>query len=77
LTWIKPDQAWVGDMTYVWTGESWLYVPTWLDLYSRKAVGWAMSRRIDTTLAKDAWQMALECRRPSAGLMHHTDRGSQ
>jgi transposase InsO family protein len=54
-----------------------LYVPTWLDLYSRKAVGWAMSRRIDTTLAKDAWQMALECRRPSAGLMHHTDRGSQ
>ena len=64
-------------MTYVWTGEGWLYAATLLDLYSRKVVGWAMSSRIDTQLAKDALQMALGRRRPSAGLIHHTDRGSQ
>ena len=73
----EPDQAWVGDMTYVWTGEGWLYAATLLDLYSRKVVGWAMSSRIDTQLAKDALQMALGRRSPSAGLLHHTDRGSQ
>lgn len=73
----RPDQAWVGDMTYVWTGEGWLYVSTLLDLYSRKVVGWAMSSRIDTMLAKNALQMALGRRSPSAGLLHHTDRGSQ
>ena len=73
----RPDQAWVGDMTYVWTGEGWLYVSTLLDLYSRKVVGWAMSSRIDTELAQDALRMALGRRSPSAGLIHHTDRGSQ
>jgi len=73
----RPDQAWVGDMTYVWTAEGWLYVATLLDLYSRKIVGWAMSSRIDTELAKEALQMAIGRRRPSAGLIHHTDRGSQ
>lgn len=73
----QPDRAWVGDMTYVWTAEGWLYVSTLLDLYSRKVVGWAMRSRIDTELAKDALQMALGRRNPSAGLIHPTDRGSQ
>jgi len=73
----KPDHVWVGDITYVWTGEGWLYVSTLLDLYSRQVVGWAMSRRIDTTLVQDALRMALGRRHPSAGLMHHSDRGSQ
>ena len=73
----RPDQAWVGDMTYVWTGEGWLYVSTLFDLYSRKVVGWAMSSRIDTALAKDALRMAIGHRSPSAGRIHHTDRGSQ
>jgi transposase InsO family protein len=73
----EPDQAWVGDITYVWTAEGWLYVSTLLDLYSRKIVGWAMNSRIDTTLVKDALQMALGRRHPSAGLIHHSDRGSQ
>ena len=72
-----PDFAWVGDITYVWTAEGWLYVSTLLDLYSRKVVGWAMSRRIDTTLVADALKMALGRRRPLAGLIHHSDRGSQ
>ena len=73
----QPDQAWAGDITYVWTAEGWLYVSTLLDLYSRKVVGWAMSARIDTTLVVDALQMALGRRRPWAGLIHHSDRGSQ
>lgn len=73
----KPDHVWVGDISYVWTGEGWLYVSTLLDLYSRKVVGWAMSSRIDTTLVQDALRMALGRRHPSAGLMHHSDRGSQ
>ena len=72
-----PDDAWVGDITYVWTVEGWLYVSTLLDLYSRKIVGWAMSSRIDTTLVRDALEMAIGRRRPSAGLIHHSDRGSQ
>jgi len=72
-----PDLAWVGDITYVWTAEGWLYVSTLLDLYSRKVVGWAMSSRINTQLIKDALEMALGRRRPDAGLIHHSDRGSQ
>jgi len=73
----EPDQVWVGDISDVWTAESWLYVSTLLDLYSRKVVGWAMRSRIDTTLVQDTLRMALGRRHPSAGLLHHADRGSQ
>jgi putative transposase len=73
----RPAQVWGGDISYVWTAEGWLYVSTLLDLYSRKVVGWAMSRRIDTILVKDTLRMALGCRQPAAGLLHHSDRGSQ
>jgi transposase InsO family protein len=73
----KPDQVWVGDISYMWTAEGWLYVSTLLDLYSRKVVGWAMSSRCDTPLVQDTLQMALGRRHPSAGLLHHSDRGSQ
>jgi transposase InsO family protein len=73
----QPDQVWVGDISYVWTAEGWLYVSTLLDLYARKVVGWAMSSHIDTVLVQDTLRMALGRRRPSAGLLHHSDRGSQ
>jgi transposase InsO family protein/transposase-like protein len=73
----KPDQAWSGDITYIWTAEGWLYVAVLLDLYSRKVVGWAMSRHIDTAWVPQALQMALGRRMPAAGLVHHSDRGSQ
>jgi putative transposase len=73
----KPDHVWVGDITYVWTAEGWLYVAALLDLYSRKVVGWAMSQRIDAALVQEALRMALGRRQPSAGLIHHSDRGSQ
>jgi transposase InsO family protein len=73
----KPDQVWVGDITYVWTAEGWLYLGMLLDLYSRKVVGWAMSQRVDAALVQEALQMALGRRQPAAGLIHHSDRGSQ
>jgi putative transposase len=71
------DQVWAGDITYIWTAEGWLYLAVLLDLYSRKVVGWAMRSHIDTTLVQDALQMALGRRHPAAGLLHHSDRGSQ
>jgi transposase InsO family protein len=73
----KPDQAWAGDITYIWTDEGWLYLSVLLDLYSRKVVGWAMSSHIDGALVQHALEMALGRRRPSTGLLHHSDRGSQ
>jgi putative transposase len=72
-----PDHVWAGDITYIWTVEGWLYLSVLVDLYSRKVVGWAMHHHMDTTLVQDALQMALGRRSPAAGLMHHSDRGSQ
>jgi putative transposase len=69
-----PDQVWVGDITYVPTRSGWLYLAILLDLFSRRVVGLAMSDRIDTELALNALQMAIEQRKPAAGLIHHTDR---
>lgn len=73
----QPDTVWAGAITYLWTAEGWLSLATVLDLYSRTVVGWAMSRRIDAELVQEALHMALGRRRPSAGLLHHADRGSQ
>jgi transposase InsO family protein len=73
----QPDQVWAGDITYLWTAEGWLYLAVLLDLYSRKVVGWAMSPHIDAALVQDALRMALGRRQPAAGLLHHSDRGSQ
>ncbi len=74
---MAPNVAWCGDITYLWTEEGWLYTSILLDLYSRKVVGWAMSDHIDTQLVTNALEMALGRRQPDAGLMHHSDRGSQ
>jgi putative transposase len=72
-----PNVVWCGDITYVWTEEGWLYTSVLLDLYARKVVGWSMSDHVDTQLVTDALEMALGRRQPAAGLMHHSDRGSQ
>lgn len=72
-----PNRAWVTDLTYIWTREGWLYLSAILDLYSRAVVGWAMSDRIDSALCLTALTMAVHRRRPPAGLVHHSDRGSQ
>jgi putative transposase len=73
----RPNEKWVGDITYIETAEGWLYLASLLDLYSRRIVGWAMADRMDTELVKKAWEMALMHRRPPTQLLHHTDRGSQ
>lgn len=70
-----PDQAWVGDMTFIRTREGWLHLAVLLDLFSRRIVGWAMGERPDEALALGALKMAIEQRRPRPGLTHHTDRG--
>jgi len=72
----KPNQAWVADTTYVWTGEGWLYLAVMLDLFSRRVVGWAMGASNDTGLVLRALHMAAQRRRPPRGLIHHADRGS-
>jgi len=73
----EPNRVWVGDITYVWTLQGWLYVAVLIDLYSRRVVGWAASRRITRELALRALAMAVARRGPPRGLIHHTDRGSQ
>lgn len=70
------NQAWVGDVTYIETAEGWLYLAVLLDLFSRRVVGWATSATNDRELALRALGQALRARRPRAGLVHHTDRGS-
>lgn len=71
-----PNQAWVGDVTAIPTREGWLYLAILIDLYSRKVVGWSMSNRNNVHLVSAALNMAIQARRPKAGLIHHTDRGN-
>lgn len=73
----RPNEKWVGDITYINTAEGWLYLASILDLYSRQVVGWAMDDRMDATLVENAWKMAVINRHPPVHLLHHTDRGSQ
>ena len=71
------NTKWAADITYVETGEGWLYLAVILDLFSRRVVGWAMQATRARALVLDALQMALQQRRPRAPLVHHSDRGSQ
>ena len=71
------NQVWATDITYVATGEGWLYLAVVIDLFSRMVVGWAMGENIDRHLVLRALDMALVGRGPPAGLIHHSDRGSQ
>lgn len=72
-----PNQKWVSDISYIWTKEGWLYLAVVIDLFSRKIIGWATNDRLKCDLALQALQMAILRRRPSAGCIHHSDRGSQ
>jgi len=71
-----PDRVWATDVTFIWTLEGWMYLAVILDLYSRRVVAWATSASNDTLLALDALRAGLRARRPAAGLVHHSDRGS-
>ena len=71
-----PNQVWVGDVTCIATQEGWLYLAILLDLYSRRIVGWSAGAHPDTDLVLEALNRASSDRRPPAGLIHHSDRGS-
>jgi putative transposase len=73
----RPNEKWLGDITYIWTAEGWLYLATILDLFSRKIVGWAMEDTLASCLVEKALGMAVQTRQPAAGLLHHSDQGSQ
>ncbi|ASW04334.1 IS3-like element ISBxe1 family transposase [Paraburkholderia aromaticivorans] len=73
----RPDQVWTTDITYIWTDEGWLFLTVILDLFSRQVVGWSMQPHMRTELVSDALRMAWFRRRPEAGLIVHSDRGSQ
>jgi transposase InsO family protein len=72
-----PNQVWLADITYIETGEGWLYLAAIMDLFSRKIVGWAMRDHLRTELASTALDMAITRQRPATGLVHHSDRGVQ
>jgi len=72
-----PNQVWTSDITYLWTDEGWLYLAIVLDLFNREVVGWSLKPRMTADIVTDALTMAWFRRRPAAGLMHHSDRGSQ
>jgi putative transposase len=73
----QPNQAWVQDITYIWTSQGWLYLAAVIDLYSRKVVGWSMGSRMKAQLVCDALTMAMWQRHPKAGLIVHSDQGVQ
>lgn len=73
----KPNQKFVGDITYIWTQEGWLYLAAVIDLFSRKVVGWSIRNNMKAPLVNDALLMAIWSRKPNKGLIWHTDRGSQ
>lgn len=73
----RPNQIWVVDITYIATGQSWIYLAVVLDGCSRKVVGWALGTSLATSLVTEALSRAQKKRRPAPGLLHHSDRGVQ
>lgn len=77
FTAVAVNTKWAADITYIPTGQGWLYLAAVMDLYSRRIIGWSMSKNIDSALVLSAMEMAISQRRPQAGLVHHSDRGVQ
>ncbi|MFC2084419.1 IS3 family transposase [Bacteroidota bacterium] len=73
----KPNKIWAGDITYVWTKEGWLYLAAILDLYSRKIIGWQISKYLDKKLVIEALRKAIEARSVLKGMIFHSDQGVQ
>ena len=74
---VGPNQIWAGDVTYLKTGEGWMYLAVIMDLYSRRIVGWHIDKRMTTSLVSRALIKAYSLRQPPRGLVFHSDRGSQ
>jgi putative transposase len=72
-----PNERWVADITYISTHQGWLYLAVVIDLYSRRVVGWSMSRWMSRRMVVDALRMAVAARQPGGPLVHHSDRGAQ
>ena len=77
FTTLAPNKVWVSDITYIWTREGWQYLCIVIDLFNRQVVGWSMNKRLTAELAVDALMGAVISRRPSKGLLFHSDRGVQ
>ena len=73
----KDNQVWMGDITYIWTRQGWLYLSTVIDLYSRRVVGWSLDSSLSKRLVLDSFNNAVQLRKPEEGLIFHSDRGSQ
>jgi putative transposase len=73
----RPNQAWVSDITYIWTEEGWLYLAGVKDLYTKELVGYCLSKRMTAEIVIKALEMGVRRRRPTKGLIVHSDRGSQ
>ena len=72
-----PDRVWTGDITYIQTGEGWLYLAVVLDLFNREVIGWSIKPRMTADITTDALTMAWFRRQPAPGVIFHSDRGSQ
>ena len=70
------NQIWLADLTYIRTGEGWLFLAALIDMHTRKVVGWSMRETLHASIAVEALRMAIARQRP-AGLIHHSDRGIQ
>ncbi len=73
----QPNSVWAGDITYIWTNEGWLFLAVIVDLFSRQVVGWSLDKTMTRELVLSALHQAYFCRKPDAGLIFHSDRGSQ
>jgi len=73
----SPNESWLADITYIPSGEGWLYLAVVEDLYARRVVGWSMTDHLESRLVVDALALAVERRLPGQGLLAHSDRGSQ
>ena len=74
---VAPNEVWAGDVTYLKTGEGWMYLAVIMDLFSRRIVGWHIDKRMTTDLVSKALMKAYNLRQPSKGCVFHSDRGSQ
>ncbi|HON56059.1 MAG TPA: DDE-type integrase/transposase/recombinase [bacterium] len=72
-----PNQAWISDITYIWTKAGWLYLAVIIDVFNRGVIGWSMSNRITKELVISAFLMAVFNKNPGSGVVFHSDRGSQ
>ncbi|RVT80622.1 IS3 family transposase, partial [Rhodobacteraceae bacterium CCMM004] len=72
-----PNQVWLADLTYIRTGEGWLFLAALIDMHTRKVVGWSMRETLHAEIVLEALEMAIQRQRPAPGLIHHSDRGVQ